>query len=330
MKLILGEQFIHTQEDENTEFKEFCLNKYTSSSKFDETLVIDIIKTGKINIELDKLIRKNLNDYLLKYLPRYYSSFCNSKLSSKLYIGINDMGEITGIPILGKLSKKNINTFILNKVFPFIKGDKDIDDISIEIIKLSTKKVSIYNTSDHLLENYKTQRCYQLTQFNEYHNNYVEWHKLLESKSGKLIEILQDNKEKYSLIQYIKNNRGPESIIKYLENNHKFKVPGGKEMARRKVDKNDFIYWLVKYKDIIIDKIIQQKPKKPYIKMNIDPFIILDKLTDMRAKFILQSKVNYYMIVIHINGINKKEPIYYYNNNKLIYHRRVGDKCMRV
>ena len=62
-------------QNENYEFKEFCLEKNPLELKE----IIYIIKNGKFNTKLNKLVLSNLFHYLQKYIPKYYASFCNSK-----------------------------------------------------------------------------------------------------------------------------------------------------------------------------------------------------------------------------------------------------------
>jgi len=322
MNLTLGSPFSIQKENENYEFKEFCLEKNPLELKE----IIDIIKNGKFNTKLNKLVLSNLFHYLQKYIPKYYASFCNSNLKSKLVIGVDDVGEITGIPFKNNISKNDILDYIKNKVFPKIIGDKDINNFNIEIIKLKQDKSLLYNNSDNLLESYFNHKKKRDKIFKEFNNNYLKWHTELEKKSGKLINILTDKEEKQNLINYIKNNNGPYEIIEYLKNNTEFIIPYGMNMKYRKQNLNDFVYWLTKYKDKIVTDLQNKKPKKPYYKMFIDPYVIINKLTELRSKFLEQ--VNYYLIIIEVNGQHNNKPIYFYKKNKLCYRRRINDICI--
>ena len=150
MNLVLGAPFSIKKENKNYEFKEFCLEN--NPLKLQE--IIDIIKNGKFNSKLNKLVLSNLFHYLQKYIPKYYASFCNSNLKSKLVIGVDDVGEITGIPFKNNICKNDILDYIKNKVFPKIVGDKDINNFNIEIIQLNKDKSLLYNNSDNLLKSY--------------------------------------------------------------------------------------------------------------------------------------------------------------------------------
>ena len=319
---------LNLEENEIYEFKEFCLDKYTSSSSFTEEETINIINRGIFNPKFNKLIKTNLFYYLQKYIPKYYCSFCNSKLKSKLIIGVNDLGEITGIPLFN-LSANEIKIYIKNHVFKKINGAEiNINDLNINVIKLQKDKTMIYDVSRDLLEDYITNKNIRQTLFDEYNKKYKKWHTELQIKSGKLIRILNDPKEKQQFINYLIKNKASNNIIQYIRNNKKFIIPRGETMKIRKENKDDYIYWLTQYKDKQQKDMVDIKPIKPYYKMCIDPFIILDKLTDLRYNYIDNKKINYYMIVIEINGQSKTSPLFYYKKDKLIYRKRVGNICL--
>ena len=319
---------LNIEENESYEFKEFCLDKYTSSSSFTEEETIQIINKGIFNPKFNKLIKTNLFYYLQKYIPKYYCSFCNSQLNSKLIIGVNDLGEITGIPLYN-LSQNEIKKYIQNHVFKKINGkDINTDDLNINVIKLKKDKTMIHNVSKDLLDDYIKNKKIRQTLFDNYNKEYKKWHTELQIKSGKLIRILHDYDEKKQFINYLIENKEKSDIINYVQNNKKFVIPRGENMKSRKENKNDYIYWLTQYKDKQQKDMVDIKPIKPYYKMCIDPFIILDKLTDLRYNYIDNKKINYYIIVIEINGESKTSPSFYYKKNKLIYRKRVGNICL--
>jgi len=325
--LKLGEP-LNLVENEKYEFKEFCLDKYTSCSSFTEEETMDIIKNGIFSPKFNKLIKTNLFYYLQKYIPKYYCSFCNSNLKSKLIIGVNDLGEITGIPSFN-LSETEIKNYIKNYVFKKINGkDININDFNINVIKLEKDKTMLHDVSRDLLQDYIINKNTRQLIFDEYNKKYKEWHTELQIKSGKLIRILNDPLEKQQFINYLNKNKASNKIINYIKNNNKFIIPRGHNMKQRKEDKNDYIYWLTQFKDKQQKDMVNIKPVKPYYKMCIDPYIILDKLTDLRYNYIDNKKINYYIIVIEINGQSKTSPLFYYKKNKLIYRKRIGNICL--
>ena len=94
MKNTLGKQHDLIQESLYVEFKEFCLQEET---EVDYSIVKTGIITNKEKFNND--IYKNIRIYFYKYLPKYISAFINSNIKGQLIIGVNDFGEVTGIPI---------------------------------------------------------------------------------------------------------------------------------------------------------------------------------------------------------------------------------------
>ena len=102
--MLLGD--VLDSEDVHTECKEFCFknNVYDIFSKRD---IHDFVMTNRWLPNLNEAIIENLHKYFSFYVPKYMSAFHNSrKALCKLYIGVNDYGEITGIPF-----RKSANIF---------------------------------------------------------------------------------------------------------------------------------------------------------------------------------------------------------------------------
>ena len=70
-----------------------------------------IIEDNKIifSCKISHSIKEKLSDSII---PKYISSFSGSNISGELYIGIDDYGEITGIPYYGILQKSTILNII--------------------------------------------------------------------------------------------------------------------------------------------------------------------------------------------------------------------------
>ena len=99
--MYLGEQMKESETLEN-EYKEFCI-KTNLFDYYTQLDLDDIIKTGKFDGSIfNNMILDNLNLYCDIYVPKYGSSFTNSKIKNgSLQIGVNDNGEVTGVPFYG-------------------------------------------------------------------------------------------------------------------------------------------------------------------------------------------------------------------------------------
>ena len=110
MTMILGD-YIGFDESKLIEFKEFIL-KIDPTSFFENEDIKNMVCTGKVLPNFNDIIMHNLIHYFKFYLPKYISAFGNMRDSSEsgnIYIGINDFGEITGIPFIGNLEMDFIN-----------------------------------------------------------------------------------------------------------------------------------------------------------------------------------------------------------------------------
>ena len=146
--MYLGEQMKECETLQN-EYKEFCI-KTNIYNYYTQEELDDIIKTGKLTKQFNNMILDNLKLYCDIYVPKYASAFTNSRIKNgNIQIGVNDHGEVTGIPYNGELLEpdiiklvetskqkylfKNIKTKV--KITKLRYHDKLISDNSEEIIK---------------------------------------------------------------------------------------------------------------------------------------------------------------------------------------------------
>ena len=164
-------------EDLHTEFKKVCIKGYLD---LDVTMqeAEDILENEIWDNKLMKPINNTLKIYFNNILPKYISSFCNSKLHGAFIMGIDDHGEITGIPIYGDIEhdhiKKSIQLAIRNNIVitdvesPDKEFEKLMDNIHIEIIKLKIDPQLIENEHTELYERYKNNFVKKNNIINEY------------------------------------------------------------------------------------------------------------------------------------------------------------------
>ena len=84
------------------------------------------------NKEVLYIIKK----YFKIYIPKYASSFWNARISGNLYIGINDLGFIKGIPFQSELSIELLNQINQKIIMKYLDA-KYINFINIELIKIN-------------------------------------------------------------------------------------------------------------------------------------------------------------------------------------------------
>ena len=323
--MILGD-FYGQLETKQVEFKEFYL-KITPNLILTNEEINYIICTGKLFKKINHIIFLNIKCYLSYYLPKYISCFINSKINGKLVIGVNDFGEITGIPFIGQIKKSKIENFIshleinylqgltnLNKFISinFIKLDKDIniiDDDANEIIQDMNKRNKLFNSikQDYIIKKKK-------------------WLDKMSLFNTKLIKIIENKDLRSELFEFISLKSNNNKVLELLKTSNT--IPFDNVFYRVK-NKQDIFYWVAKYKDFKINELKKIKPKKIQKPSLINETMILSNLSDMRYRFIKNNKnLNYYLLEISINCSECSQPIKFKSplNNLWTFRKRINNK----
>jgi hypothetical protein len=153
MNYILG-NYIGFDESKYNEFKEFSL-KFDPIKYLETEEIKEIVETGIISDNFNDIMLMNIDHYFKFYLPKYISAFGNVRKEddddilpehASFYIGVNDFGEITGIPFIGEIDEDHLRE-ILNSIKIFIKTDNDSDElfsnIHIDVIELKNRQLRI-------------------------------------------------------------------------------------------------------------------------------------------------------------------------------------------
>ena len=125
--MYLGGIYGDGRETTELEFKELCIKN--PNPRFNDTELKQIIETGYWDDKVTLAVNSSLKFYMDYILPKYISSFVNSNINGKLLIGIDDCGEITGVPYRGELSHNYILGLIAESISNNIKPCNNIKDI---------------------------------------------------------------------------------------------------------------------------------------------------------------------------------------------------------
>jgi len=328
MALYLGSH-IGFEESLYNEFKEMSL-KLDAMSFYDLEDIKSIIITGKIDETFNDLIIHNINHYFKFYLPKYISAFGNlqddldddteagKNTEGNLYIGINDMGEITGIPFNGELDDNMINE-LKNSIKIFIHT-KEMDElfskIKVDIIKLKINEDylddPIAEIIEESIEKYKFAKKLYLNFIKEQ----IKWIESMDYYNVRMSIYITDPIYRKKIANFIREKTiNPKYLLiaDQLETNHKFKILTGYEIGEQKSDMNNVYHWITEYKDISIDIIKLQKPKRPYMNSNVDEVYQnqLQLLTNLRLRIVKANQnINYYILKISL-PTNYKHNISY-------------------
>jgi hypothetical protein len=330
MSLILGDN-IGFDESKTNEFKEFSLKIDPISFSTAEE-INNLIKTGKLVENFNDIIISNIDYYLKFYIPKYISAFGNMKGEdpfATLYIGINDFGEITGVPFKGILEVDYLNE-IKDSLKLFLSA-KNLDEIfakiQFEVIKLNYDPSMLSDDVSIILdEHIEKYNAYKIA-YTKYIHDYKEWIKQINRYSIKISVYFSNPDYRKEVASYIRSNTTNQEYLKMadlLETDYEFETISNNEIMEKKVDQSSIYHWITSYKDAILDEIKIKRPVRP-VGYNSD----LDKisenqfsiLTNLRKKFIdNNSDLNYYLIKIKI-PTNNEHIISFSNLNSKWYIR---------
>lgn len=320
-------------ENESLEFKDFYL-KIDPDIILSDKEISNIIKDGIWNGKLNKLIDINLKRYIRTYLPKYTSCFMNSKINGKLVFGVDDYGEITGIPYKGSIDEKIIYEYVIKTLTKYTKGLTQFNDISVNIKKL--------NIDIEILDDIVEEQILEMNnKLNQFKLNYQEykakrkiWIKELSKYSTKFFNILNTTESRKSVIKFCKDNGANQKIIDELELFQEIKVELNPDLYKKFRDKEELLYWAGRYKDENIEKLKLIKPAKCEKPKFINNNLILKKISGMRYRFLKNNDINYYIINIIINGQNSQQSVEFrYDSSENWYSRNriilpTGPSCI--
>ncbi len=338
-------------EDLHTEFKEFCLKMDLDIFMEDEDIE-NILIEKKWDPNLSRAIHKSIDLYLTNVLRKYICSFSNSRIDGKFIIGVDDYGEITGIPFMGSLNKKQIEKTVMDTIGNLAfdeNGSQDTqnknllsENVKIDIDKLDIDPILIVDEHSDLYEKYKRDCMENNHKMQIYKKKRLIWLMELDKYSTKLSTLINSRDIRDDIIEYInkvsvtklkiaeenKLHILPGAIDKIkdkLKSDHYISVPAFAELQIQKVDPNNVMYWLVQFKDDITNEICKERPAKPSLKRQYYPRQIVSKLSCMRALFSNIPGLNYYTITVAINGSvfdKTDKTLYYKDGDKMIYKVR--------
>lgn len=293
-------------ESRSVEFKELRLScgisfeLYLSTEELAQLLDHGIWTPAMNQAIYQKIVRDSR-----EYFPKYISAFLNTKelgFQGRLHYGVNDLGTLVGIPILGELNHSKIRrlfTKSLSKIHCFdSKTHQQISHLSLQQwVSLQIKPITTVDPS-YLQECeahcrqasflYKKGYRREMYQRLSYQKRYQRYQKQLGRFTGKLKDMIQTRYHRDGIIEFIQQTTQTSmyrSIIELLQSDTYIIVPRGDIFIQSKTDPSNVIYWLVKYKDFHSLRVQKEKPprilyKNPYCLSNI-----INNLSYMSSRF---------------------------------------------
>ena len=313
--MYLGD-FMKEHETLENEYKEFCIKTNIYNYYTQEDLNY-IITTGKLDENFNNMIKDNLKLYSDIYIPKYASGFANSQIQNgKLQIGVNDNGEVTGIPFFGNIQKSYIKKLVENaKEKYLLKNVKT----NIHITKLKYNHHLITDRiQDIVKETKKSNKIYKLIQDNYFFER-QKWVTEVLKYSVKLSTIIQNEYTRKKFYIWLKKNKCPmynEIIRSKWED-----VESINNKRSLIINKSNIIHWIALYKDETMTKLQNIKPENPNINKFFNSSVyLMTHLTDMRVKLLKNNNsLNYYKIDIIFDTQSNEDVSYKKVNRPYIY-----------
>lgn len=308
----------------DTEYKEFSL-KVDPLNYYSESEMEGILKTGRLDNVFNKMVVENLQNFI-KYVPKYVSSFANSKecKAGKLFFGISDSGEVTGIPFLGFLNKKFIKKELKKVLKKNVITTYKTKNYIMENIDFHIHKVNInpYIVSCNLKEKLnKKQEKYLYSK--QIHEEYIQkwntWYMELSKYSTKLKDLFENKETFVQLVEHIKEKDESKLFVlsQYEELDEMIE-----NITRYKNSNDKLVYWLCSFRDRYLDEIVSRKPPKPRIPLKKFSFLgEFTKLDNLRKIFIENNpEINYFVIEINLLS-NLQDEVFYMDKSKTVKKR---------
>lgn len=250
------------QEKINCEYKEFTLPTNTLERELCERYC----QTNEFNF--NKLVIENLKKYFDNYLPKYISCFLNlSDYKSKLYIGVNDMGFVRGIPYKGCLPITKLTNYAYTLIYRYIKLKQSLDDSNFcffKYIKINFNKINFNKKCDKNhpeFANYLEEK----KKFKKLYSAFLQEHEIWKNKfdfiNKKLTDLVNLPDSREMLINYIKSIEPTNPIIELLLTDYQLETKTHVDMVEYKKYNTNPYYWVSRWKDEFKDHLLTMKPQ---------------------------------------------------------------------
>ena len=283
-------------ETESIEYKEFTF--YHCGLNIDVDDAIELITNNKWIF--NKYVIKSLENMIITFLPKYTCAYLSSNIINdcELYFGVNNNGNIIGIPYQGNLDVNKIKKYIEIVYRDNIKYNGNIMNyVNISIIKLDNNIISNKNITPKLEQYYKYMKIYNEKR-RKYLSNKQTWYKLCNRYNAKLYNLVNTIDTRIELLNYIEYIAPKNPILKLLKSNFKLKHKNMEYVNKHKDNVKSIYYWLTLWKDKMLQFVKFIKPKFTFkIPNEYFPIHILLNIKNMIPYWIkFNNNINLYVI----------------------------------
>jgi len=280
------------------EFKEFSLFK--KCVDFNREQFEYYCETKKF--EFNESVNINLDKYIKEYIPRYGCGFWNAGIKeSELYIGVNDLGLVKGIPYQGQLDQNMIKKNVNKAIKKYIKPHNFSYSVKVDLLKV--EKPPIPETLVHpQYTQYLIKKKKYMEKYNKFLIIYEAWKEKYAIVNYKLVDIVNLPETRERLKKFIRLNDPTNDVLKLLDTDYKLQYISGHDMKYLKLQDDNPYYWVTTFKDKIIQEYKKDKPifNFEYYHACI-PYNLFVSVGDMIPYWVnYNSNMNLYMIRIKL------------------------------
>jgi hypothetical protein len=261
------------------------------------------------------------NDYVIKniksminiYLPKYTCAYMSNKLDdiSSLYFGVDDFGNIKGIPYQGEINEIKIKNQIYEVINKKIKCETDniniLEYVDFELIKINYEKEKKINDIHPYYKKYLELKDEYHIKKEKYLRRKETWYKLSIRYNQKLLDLINNKETRQELINYIELISPFNPAIKLLKSDIIFECYSTDEILMYKYDYNSVFHWVMEWKDKMLLFIKSIRPKFCFkMPCYVYPTSILMSIDSMLPYwFKFNQNMNLYLIKFKIKPHDK-------------------------
>ena len=260
----------------------------------------------------NNVLFNNIQYILRFYVGKYFSAFMNSTIpmsTGKLFLGINDMGYVTGIPFQGKFPIHIIETILQKSIHQILRTSSplpymDFVDISLHEVKYNKNIVNEQNHYNNYQREFKRYNTH-ISQFSHAYNHTTQE---MIFYTRKLEEMLKCKIVQKELYEYIYNKLGSKNIVLYKKlvndiKNERYPHNLKKgEIKNYKYNIRSVYYWITMFKDERIQFLKSIRPIKKYTRSPFDPNCIISQVEPLIPNWMNHnSNMNLYVIELKFN-----------------------------
>jgi hypothetical protein len=286
------------------------------------------------------MVDHNMDLYFSQYFPKYAACFSLSQIhQGTLTIGVNDYGEITGIPYIGEIDTASFKKRIEHNM-KYIRGNPNLADhkvfkkkymkgVKIRVVELDTTQKEAYlsDVSRDLLARYNKQKKKYDEEYQRFLQKREVWLRELNVYSCNINTMICKNKKKF--YEYVKKHNNEEFANRLMSIvSMEYPITFDHTDTEWRDNRDHFLYWLFDFKDNAIQSLAKKlKPKPPVLpKIYHAPHTLLTQLSDLRYKFVSHNpSLRYYMVQITFPGnigSAEDEFLQFYNPYRKMWNTR--------